>query len=66
MVTAPSAAARPSQTPASVAVEEGFRHDRHLRAEHYLPTARPHDGRLEDGRRLWNLGATRTGLGSDW
>ncbi len=62
-------AARPSPAPgvsASVAVEDGFWHDRHLRAEHDLPWTRPHDGRREDGRRLWSWCATHSGLGSDW
>ena len=60
-------AARPPAAPglpASLSVEDGFWHDRRLRGEYYLPWTRPRDGH-EEGHRLWDWCATRTGLGSD-
>ena len=61
-------AARPPAlpgVPTSPSVEDGFWHDRRLRGEYYLPWTRPRDGRDEEGRRLWDWCATRTGLGGD-
>jgi dehydrogenase/reductase SDR family member 12 len=48
----------------SLPVDNGFWHDRQLRGEYYLPWTRPHEGRQEEGRQLWNWCAMRTGLGS--
>ena len=61
-------AARPPSAPGlptSLSVEDGFWHDRRLRGEYYLPWTRSRDGHEEEGRRLWDWCATRTGLGSD-
>jgi dehydrogenase/reductase SDR family member 12 len=59
----PAAPGLPTST--SLSVEDGFWHDRRLRGEYYLPWTRPRGGHEEEGRRLWDWCATRTGLGSD-
>ncbi len=61
-------AARPPSAPGlptSLSVEDGFWHDRRRRGEYYLPWTRSRDEHEEEGRRLWDWCATRTGLGSD-
>ena len=61
-------AARPPvapEVPTSRRVEGGFWHDRRQRCEYYLPWTRPPGGHEEEGRRLWDWCATRTGVWSD-
>ena len=52
-------------SPTSLSVEDGFWYDRSLGGEYYLPWTRSREGHEEEGRRLWDWCATRTGLGSD-
>ena len=59
-------AARPPAAPGlttSSSVADGIWHDRRLRGEYYLPWTRPHGGREEEGRTLWDWCATHTALG---
>lgn len=60
-------AARPPAVEAatSASVGDGFWHDRRLRGEYYLPRTRPRHGHEEEGGRLWDWCAARTGLGRD-
>jgi dehydrogenase/reductase SDR family member 12 len=61
-----SGAARPLAWDAAStlpAVVGGFWHDRHPRGEYYVPWTRPKVGQEEQGRKLWDWCARRSGLG---